>query len=60
MAEEKDSFVTLVNPEGVQERVWDFPGQVDRLLTLGWKYPVDLVKANGIVIKGVSTKINEE
>lgn len=41
MAEEdKDKMVRLVNSAGVEEDVWDFPGHVDRLLTIGWTRPV--------------------
>ncbi len=60
MAEEKDSFVTLVNPEGVQEEVWDMPGHADRLLTLGWTYPTAKVMVNNIPIKGVKTITDKE
>ena len=56
---EKDQFVTLVNPEGVQEEVWDMPGHVDRLLTLGWTYPMPKVEVNKIPIKGITKTIEE-
>jgi len=36
---EQDKFVTLVNPEGVEEQVWDFANHVNQLLTQGWKVP---------------------
>ena len=59
--EEKDSFVTMVNPEGVEEEVWsDLPGHVDRLRTLGWKYPVPKADVNKIPIKGVITTTEKE
>ena len=32
MAEEvKDKWTRLVNPDGVEEDVWDFPGHVDKM-----------------------------
>jgi len=47
MAEEaKDKTVRLVNPQGVEEDVWDFPGHPDRLLTVGWSLPVQLKPAD--------------
>ncbi len=37
--EVKDKWIRLVNPDGVEEDAWDFPGHVDRLLTIGWTRP---------------------
>ena len=34
---DKDKFVTLINPEGKKEQVWDFADHVDRMKSLGWK-----------------------
>ena len=41
MAEDvKDKWIRLVNLEGTEEDVWDYPGHVDRLLTIGWTRPI--------------------
>jgi hypothetical protein len=39
MAETEDKFVTLVNPQGEEEEVWDYPGHVERLLSMGFTRP---------------------
>lgn len=43
MAEQKDNFVTLINPQGKAVSVWDFAdGQhVANLLATGWQRPVE-------------------
>jgi hypothetical protein len=42
MAEQdgKELFVPLVNPQGKEEQVVDYPGHVDRLLTMGFSRPL--------------------
>ncbi len=59
--EEKDSFVTMVNPDGVEEEVWsNLPGHVDRLLTLGWSYPVPKIEVNKIQMKSLTITTDKE
>ncbi|NTW98335.1 MAG: hypothetical protein HGB35_00045 [Geobacteraceae bacterium] len=39
--EQKDNFVTLINPQGDPEQVWDFADgkHVENLLAQGWTRP---------------------
>ena len=39
MAETEDKFVTLVNPQGEKEEVWDFADHVERMLSMGFTRP---------------------
>ena len=51
-----DKFVTLVNPQGAEEEVWDYPGHVERLLTLGFTRPAAQKKTTqAITIKDKET-----
>ena len=38
---EEDKFITLINPQGVPEHVWDFADgkHVEHLLATGWSRP---------------------
>ncbi len=59
MADEgKDKWVDLVNPDGVQERVWDYPGHADRLLTVGWTIPVPVPVGKNLAATTKSEKEN--
>lgn len=39
MAEVNDKYVTLVNPQGVEEKVWDFADHVQQMLARGFTKP---------------------
>jgi hypothetical protein len=43
---EKDNFVTLINPQGIPEQVWDFAdGQhVKNMLKMGYSIPEEQKK----------------
>ncbi len=59
MAEEvKDKWTRLVNPDGVEEDVWDYPAHVDRLLTIGWTRPVPSKPVGATIVS--TTKTDKE
>jgi hypothetical protein len=57
MAEQKDAFVTLINPQGKAVAVWDFAeGQhVQNLLATGWRRPVEKKPKPAVTEEATST-----
>jgi len=54
--EKEEQYVTLVNPAGEEEQVWDFADHIERLLKMGFTYPASHQKSTK---QAITTKEKE-